>query len=119
MITLIAHVAVKPVNAAAFEALMTDMCAKVRAQEPGVPYYAFARSVDRPDTYVVVEVYRDAAAHAAHMALDWVRESMPKAALLMTGKPAIAQYVSPGSEPVRLGAFSSLSNAKRDFLSDA
>ena len=27
--------------------------------EPGVLYYDFARSVDDPDTYVVIEVYRD------------------------------------------------------------
>jgi quinol monooxygenase YgiN len=100
MITFIAHVRVSSENAAAFEALMTDVCAKVHAHEPGVPYYAFAKSVPDPNTYVVIEVYQDLAAHAAHMAADWVKESLPEASRLMEGRPDIKQYVSSGSEPV-------------------
>jgi quinol monooxygenase YgiN len=46
-------------------------------------------------------VYRDTEVHAAHMASAWVRESLPKSAGLIEGKPEIRQYVSPGSEPVR------------------
>lgn len=102
MITMITHMRVRPENASAFEALMTDVCARVREHEPGVPWYAFARSADLPDTYVVVEVYRDAAAHAAHMASDWVKESLPITARLIEGKFEIRQYVSSGTEPVRL-----------------
>jgi quinol monooxygenase YgiN len=100
MITMITHVRVNPDNAPAYEALMTDVCAKVRAHEPGVAYYAFGRSVDDPDTYAVIEVYRDAAAHAAHMATDWVRESLPKSSRLIEGQYVIRQYVSPGAAPV-------------------
>ena len=37
-------------------------CAMTHEHEPGVVYYGFAKSVDEPDTYVVVEVYRDEAA---------------------------------------------------------
>ena len=40
------------------------MCAMTLEHEPGVAYYDFAKSVDEPDTYVVVEVYRDAGACA-------------------------------------------------------
>jgi quinol monooxygenase YgiN len=95
---MITHVRVKPENAPAFEALMTDVCAKVREHEPGVPYYAFSRSVKDPDTYVVIEVYRDAAAHSAHMATDWVKESLPRSSRLIEGKYDIKRYVSPGTE---------------------
>ena len=100
MITFIVHIRVKPENAPALEALMTYVAAMTREHEPGVPYYEFAKSVDEPDTYVVVEVYQDRQVHAAHMASAWVTESLPKSALLIEGKPAIKQYVSPGSEPV-------------------
>jgi quinol monooxygenase YgiN len=46
------------------------------------------------------EVYRDAEVHAAHMASSWVRESLPKSAALIEGRPRIRQYVSGGSQPV-------------------
>ena len=78
MITFIAHLQVPPENAWAFEELMTYVAAMTNEHEPGVAYYAFAKSVDEADTYVVVEVYRDQAAHAAHMETEWVRESVPK-----------------------------------------
>jgi quinol monooxygenase YgiN len=104
MITLIAHVSVKAVNAPAFEALMADVSAKVREHEPSVIYYDVGRSVEDSETFVVIEVYRDVAAHSAHMATAWVRESLPIAARLMEGRPTVRQYVSRGSEPVRLSA---------------
>lgn len=105
MITFIAHLRVKPENAAAFETLMTHVAAMTNEHEPGVVYYAFGKSVDEPDTYVVVETYRDVASQAAHMATDWVQESLPRSALLIEGKPDIKQYVSPGTEPVRHRTF--------------
>ncbi len=101
MITFIAHLRVKPENAAAFEALMTHVAAMTHEHEPGVLYYEFARSVDEPDTYVVVEVYQDVQVHAAHMESEWVREGLPRSAQLIEGEPDIKQYVSPGAEPVR------------------
>lgn len=99
MITFIGHLTVRPENAPAFEALMTDVRDRTRANEPGVAFYHFAKSADVADTYVVVEVYRDAAAHAAHMETVWVTESIPKSRALVEGKFDIRQYVSPGTEP--------------------
>jgi quinol monooxygenase YgiN len=100
VITFIAHLRVKPENAHAFEMLMTHVADMTHRHEPGVAYYEFAKSVDEPDTYVVVEVYRDPEVHAAHMAAAWVKESLPRSARLIEGKPAIKQYVTPGDEPV-------------------
>lgn len=105
MITFIARLRVRPENAAAFEDLMDHVSAKVRENEPDVIYYAFAKGVDEADTYVVIEVYRDVAAQAAHMQTPWVRESLPRSAALIEGKPEIRQYVSPGAEPVRQRMF--------------
>ncbi len=100
MVTFIAHLHVRPENAAPFEALMTYVADMTRQHEPGVAYYGFSKSVDEPDTYVVVEVYKDAQVQAEHMTKDWVRDSLPKSAHLIEGKPAIKQYVSDGSAPV-------------------
>lgn len=102
MITYIAQMRVPPENHEAYEALMSGVRAKVREHEAeGVPYYEFSKSVDDPDLYLVIEVYRDEAAHTAHMQSDWVTQSLPRALELMTGKPEIRQYVSPGAEPIR------------------
>ena len=100
MITFIAHLKVRPENGASFEALMTHVRDLTREREAGVAYYDFAKSVDEPDTYVVIEIYRDADAHAAHMKTGWVTESIPQSRRLIEGKFNIKQYVSPGAEPV-------------------
>jgi quinol monooxygenase YgiN len=100
VITFIANLRVPPRNVEAFEALMTHVVAMTREHEPGVVYYDYARSVDEPDTYLVVEVYRDAEVQAAHMTTRWVTESLPKSAALIDGRPRIRQYVSGDSQPV-------------------
>lgn len=100
MITFIAHVKVKPENGPEFETLLSYVRAMTLEHERGVRYYEFAKSVDEPDTYVVIEVYQDGQVHAAHMASAWVKESLPKSACLIEGKPDIKQYVSSGSDPV-------------------
>jgi quinol monooxygenase YgiN len=99
MITFIVHLDVPPENAAAFEELMTHVAATSLEREPGVLYYAFAKSVDDPQTYVVVEVYRDQAACDAHGQTEWVTESVPESLNLIIGMPRIQQYVSPGATP--------------------
>jgi quinol monooxygenase YgiN len=100
VITFIAHLRVPPENAQAFEDLMTYVAQMTNDNEPGVVYYQFAKSVDEADTYVVVEVYRDAAAIAAHGETTWVRESVPKSLQMTDGMPQLVQYVSPGAQPV-------------------
>lgn len=101
MITMVARMHVPPENAAAYEALMENVAGQVRQHEAdGVPYYAWARSIDDADTYVVIEVYRDLEAHKAHMASAWVKESLPVSMGLIDGPVDIKQYVTPGQEPV-------------------
>lgn len=102
MITMIARMQVRPENAAAYEALMDHVVAQTLANEPGVPYYAWAKSATDPDGYVVIEVYENAEVHAAHMASPWVRESIPQSVALVDGGFDIQQYVSGGCQPVKL-----------------
>jgi quinol monooxygenase YgiN len=99
MITFIARMTVRPEHATAYEALLTEVRDLTRAKEPGVVYYDFGKSADHADEYVVVEVYRDADAHAAHMAQPWVTGSIPRSRALVEGKFDITQWVSPGTEP--------------------
>ncbi len=102
MITMVARMRVPQENAAAYEDLLEYVRRMTLENEPGVPYYAWARSADEPGMYVVIEVYEDEKVHAAHMASPWVRESLPKTASLVEGGFDIKQYVSPGQEPVQL-----------------
>ncbi len=99
MITFVAQMQVRPEHAAAYEALLTDVRDQTLAHEPGVAWYSFGRSADEPDRYVVIEVYRDAAAHAAHMQTAWVLDSIPKSRALVEGRFDIRQFVSPGTQP--------------------
>jgi quinol monooxygenase YgiN len=101
VITIVVRMQVLPDNQAAYESLMDSVAEKVRTHEAdGVPYYAWAKSADVPDTYVVIEAYRDLAAHKAHMASAWVQESIPISRSLVEGKFDIQQYVTPGAEAV-------------------
>lgn len=102
MITIIARMRVSEANAPAYEALLTEVAASTLMNEPGVPYYAWSKSTGEPDSYLVIEVYQNAAAHAAHMASAWVREALPHSLALVDGGFQIEQYVSEGSEAVRL-----------------
>lgn len=99
MITFVAHVPVKPGCEEAFEAAMTEMAANVREHEPGAVFYEFSRSVDDPATYLVIEVYADEEAFKAHWRTDYIRPSIAKTKVLMSGAPHIRQYVSPGTQP--------------------
>jgi quinol monooxygenase YgiN len=114
MITFIAHLRVSLENASAFEAMLSRVAAMTHEHEPGVVYYEFAKSVDDPDTYVVIEVYKNAQVHAAHMASAWVRELLPVSARLIQGKPHIRQYVSADSEPVRQRLFPDIRTERDD-----
>ena len=101
MITFITHMRVRPENVAAFETVIADMCAKVLENEPGVVYYGFARSVDDPDTYVVIEIYRDEAALLAHGETDYLKASVSATSRLIEGENYdIHQYVSDADLPI-------------------
>lgn len=104
MITLVAHARLRPENVEAYEAVIAEMTAKVRENEPGAVYYGFARSVDDPNTFLVIEIYADEAAFEAHWQTDYIWPSIARTKSLMEGGSLdIKQYVSPPTEPVVLG----------------
>ncbi len=99
MITFVAHVPVKAGSEESFEAAMAEMAARVHEHEPGAIYYEFAKSIDDPGVYLVIEVYADEDAFKAHWKTDFIRPSIAKTRPLMNGAPHIKQYVSPGTQP--------------------
>jgi quinol monooxygenase YgiN len=104
VITLVAHVRVQPQHAEAYMAVIAEMTALTNANEPGMVYYNFSRSVDDPNLFLVLEIYADHAAFEAHWATDYIWPSIDKTRPLMEGGSIdIKQYVSPGTEPVQLG----------------
>jgi quinol monooxygenase YgiN len=96
MITYICHLQVPAENVAAVTRLLAEVRDQSLAEEPGVAYYDFAQSSEHPESWVVVEVYRDLAAHSAHMAAPWVVESIPLMRDLIEGGFAIQRFVTPG-----------------------
>jgi quinol monooxygenase YgiN len=100
MITYIVHLRVKPNRTRDFEALMSEVAARVHETEPDVLYYEFAISAADAATYVVIEVYRSREANAAHLALPWIIESLKKSGKMIEGVPDIRQYISPGTDPI-------------------
>jgi len=65
MLVIHVHVQVKPDAIEAFKtATIANACASV--QEPGVARFDVVQQADDPTRFVLVEVYRDAAAQAAH-----------------------------------------------------
>jgi quinol monooxygenase YgiN len=94
MLTYIIKLRVKPGQGPAYEALLSDVFRQVRDREPGVLYFDFARSVHDPERYVVVEVYRDAEARAAHSTMPWIREALSIGSAMIVGAPEIEEYVN-------------------------
>ena len=96
MITYITHMRVAAENAAAYEAVLADMERNVAAREPGVLHYALSKSIDDPEIYVVVEVYRDEEAFRAHWETDYIRPSLALTKpLVREGSFDIRRYESP------------------------
>jgi quinol monooxygenase YgiN len=85
--TFVVKFKVKPGKNAAFETAFTEMQAAVRAHEPGNVYYDFFVSDQDPQTYVIIERYRDAAAISAHGASEYGKKLFATLRDLLDGPP--------------------------------
>jgi quinol monooxygenase YgiN len=84
LILYVTHMRVNAENAEAYETLMRDVQDKVAEHEPGC-YCYFARKVDDPELFVVVDVYPDQASQTAHRAADYLPSLLERAAKLVQG----------------------------------
>ncbi len=89
MIGLIAKLKVQDGKGPEFEALFKPLAVKVNSDdEPGALLYQLCKSRSDPNTYVVMELYRDQAAVEAHRATPHFAEIFPAiGALLVPGPP--------------------------------
>ena len=86
-IGLIVRLKTNPGKGPEFEAAFARQAAGVRANEPGNKLYQLVRSREDPDAYVVMELYDDEAALAAHR----------NAPHMVENRPNMAGLVAPGT----------------------
>lgn len=89
MIAIIATLRAKPGKTEEFEQLFTQLAAQVRANESGNIAYQLSRSRTEPNTYKVLELYRNQEALDAHRASDHFRAAGPGLGGVLEGRPDV------------------------------
>ena len=89
MIGIVATLKIQDGKNAEFEAAFKEAMAAVRANEPGNFFYELVKSRTDPNTYKVLEFYKDEAAVHAHRDAAHQREFGGKVGPLMGGRPEI------------------------------
>jgi quinol monooxygenase YgiN len=88
----VVKIKVKPGQNAAFEKLFRETQAGVHANEPGNLYYDLFRDQD-PQTYVVLERYKDAGAIEAHGKSPHVQKMIAALREMLDGRPEAQRLV--------------------------
>ena len=89
MIALLARLKVAAGKEKEFEAVMLDLAAQVRANEPGNQLYTLVKD---DEGYAVMELYDDDEALRAHGASDHFKAASAKFAGLMAGRPELQRF---------------------------
>jgi quinol monooxygenase YgiN len=77
-----------------FMAAAADYTAATRAEDGNV-FFEWSRSLDEPDTFVLLEAFRDAGAGAAHVAGQHVQDFFRWAPDWVTARPQIIYIEQP------------------------
>jgi quinol monooxygenase YgiN len=104
MILVVARHRVRPEYAGEWARLMADFTDASRA-EPGVISFEWCRSLDDPDEIVLIEVFRDADAGAAHVDTDHFRAAIGRLPDLLTEAPQILHVPSDATGWATMGEF--------------
>jgi quinol monooxygenase YgiN len=89
MIGIIATLKVQDGKNAEFEGVFTDLAKQVRANEPGNLVYQLTKSRSDPNTYKVLELYKDQDSLTHHGGTDYFRAAGPKMGPCLAGRPDI------------------------------
>ncbi|HXQ12786.1 MAG TPA: putative quinol monooxygenase [Caulobacteraceae bacterium] len=92
MIAIVATLKIRDGTNAEFEAASRAHMANVKANEPGNLGYTFAKSRSDPNTYKVLELYKDDAALTAHREARHQRDFGGKVGPLFAGRPEIELF---------------------------
>lgn len=89
MIGVIATLRVQDGKGAELERAFGELTAQVRANEPGNLAYQLCRSRTEPNTYKVLELYRDEDALKTHGASEHFKAAGPALGAVLAGRPEI------------------------------
>lgn len=89
MIAIIAKLKPAAGKESEFEAVMKDLAAAVRANEPGNKLYTLTKDAD--GNYMMLELYEDEASLAAHGVSEHFKAAGPRFAGIMGGRPEITR----------------------------
>jgi quinol monooxygenase YgiN len=89
MIGIIATLKVQDGKNAEFEGVFTDLAKQVRANEPGNLLYQLTRSRTDPNTYRVLELYKDQESLTHHGGTEYFKAAGPKMGPCLAGRPEI------------------------------
>ena len=89
MIGIVATLKVQDGKNVEFEAVFAELSEKVRANEPGNLLYQLTKTRTDPNTYKVLEMYKDQDAVAAHGVTDYFRALGAKMGACLAGRPDV------------------------------
>jgi len=95
VIFIVVKFPVRPDRSQEWLSLVQDFTTNTRA-EPGNLFFEWSRSVDEPDTYVLVEAFRDSRAGEAHVGSDHFRAAMASMPDAIADTPQIVNVEVPG-----------------------
>jgi quinol monooxygenase YgiN len=88
-IGVIATLKIQEGKASEFETFFGELARQVRANEPGYIAYQLTKSRSEPNTYKVLELYKDQDALTHHGGTDYFKAAGPKFAAVLGGRPEI------------------------------
>ena len=88
-IGVIATLKIQDGKAGEFEAFFGELAKQVRANEPGNLAYQLTKSRTDPNTYKVLELYKDAESLTQHGQSDYFRAAGPKLGPCLAGRTEI------------------------------
>jgi quinol monooxygenase YgiN len=94
MIFIVVKWPVKPEHADTFPQVVQDFTSGVRA-EPGNIFFEWSRSVEDPNSYVLVEAFADGDAAAAHVAAQHFKDAVAMLPDYVTATPEIINVEIP------------------------
>jgi len=89
MIGVVATFKIQDGKGPEFEALFADLSAKVRANEPGALMYQLTKSRAEPDTYKVLELYKDDEAVKLHGGTEYFKAAFGEMRQCLAGRPEV------------------------------
>ncbi|NTA19087.1 putative quinol monooxygenase [Agrobacterium tumefaciens] len=92
MIAVSVKLSVNPESEADFEDTFAAQAVAVRRNEPGNCLYELFRSHEHPGTYMLIEIYADEAALAAHRQSAHMAFYRAKTGLFVSGEPEIETF---------------------------